>query len=132
MEVLKELMEVVKDMPDMALWVLVGFAAYKLFVVGSIYGIIRLIIVKAHSIMTKEQIVKKEITLDGMCITSDGTEKRLIAQIDRLRSCRKDFNPASKYIHSGDVDWLQQAIDEKKEKDRILGELLDKKAKDLD
>lgn len=41
MDELKELVGLIKDTPTFVLWVLLGFLAYKLAVVGSIYGVIR-------------------------------------------------------------------------------------------
>jgi len=100
MEVLKELMEVVKDMPDMALWVLAGFGAYKLFVLGSIYGIVRLAIVKIHSGL----IAASTTEVFEMC-ESRKTYMDLVYQIRRLR------DPWTKSINNKEVEALKKLIE---------------------
>ena len=52
MDELKLLIEMVANLPQMAIWVLVAFWAYKVVVIGSIYGVIRLAIVKLHDWLT--------------------------------------------------------------------------------
>ena len=114
MEELKILIEMVANLPSVALWVLAGFWAYKVVVIGSVYGVIRLGINKLHSWLTtpkhKLQQIDIEATLHGKCITMDGTHGRLIAQIERLRGMTTGI---PSYIHSSDVDWFRSAIDEK-------------------
>jgi len=48
MDELKLLIDMVANLPTLAVWVLVGYLAYKVVVVGSIYGVIRLLIIKGH------------------------------------------------------------------------------------
>lgn len=43
MEELRLLVEMVADLPHMALWVVAAFFVYKVIVVGSIYGVIRFV-----------------------------------------------------------------------------------------
>jgi len=50
---LKELIAVVNSLPQLALWVAVGFWAYKVIIIGSVYGVIKLAINKAYSAMTR-------------------------------------------------------------------------------
>ena len=59
MEELKLLISMVNDLPALATWVLVGYLIYKITVIGSIYGVIRLLIVKMHdALMDRKAIVK--------------------------------------------------------------------------
>ena len=51
MEELKLLISMVNDLPALATWVLVGYLIYKITVIGSIYGVIRLLIVKMHDVL---------------------------------------------------------------------------------
>lgn len=113
MDELKLLIEMVASLPSMALWVLVGFFCYKVVVIGSIYGVIRLAIVKSHDWLTNPK--RKEITplLDGVVIS--GSMDSLLAQIRRVRN--RAHQTSSSYIHGGDVIWLMQAIDDKIAKD---------------
>lgn len=115
MEELKILVDMVAHLPQMALWVLLGFLVYKLAVVGSIYGTIRFAVDKLHDYLVKRKVEYKEIRpmLDGMCIKSE--TERLIAQIHRVRG--RGVNIKSEYIHEQSVDWLREAIDDKIAKD---------------
>ncbi|HYF16323.1 MAG TPA: hypothetical protein VEA40_00540 [Ramlibacter sp.] len=119
MDEVKELIGMLNAMPALALWVLVGFWAYKVIVVGSIYGVIRFVVGKlAEVLMARKarEVEYKEIRpmLDGICIT--GETDRLMAQLHRLRGVGVGID--SKYIHGASVDWLRQAIDDRMEKDR--------------
>lgn len=117
MEELKLLIEMVSNLPAMAMWVLVGFWAYKVVVIGSIYGVIRLAINKIHNWLTtpKHELKKLELrpTIDGLCLS--GQADALIAQLNRLRGAGTSIN--SGYIHSNSVDFLREAIDDKFAKD---------------
>lgn len=107
MESLQLLIDMVKDLPDMAIYVLVLFFAYKVVFVGSIYGVIRLAINRLHSWLTtpKHELTVKEHrdTLNGLCI-DEGVTEQLIVEFARVRK-------GSSYVHRSDVDRLKKAID---------------------
>lgn len=111
MEELKLLVTMVANLPSMALWVIALFFAYKVVVVGSIYGVIRFVAEKLFAWLTQRKVVYKEIrpTLDGMCV--GGTTEQLIAQLNRLKG--KGLAVESNYLHSQTIDWLREAIDAK-------------------
>jgi hypothetical protein len=120
MEELKLLIDMVANLPQMALWVLVGFLVYKLAVVGSVYGVIRLGISSLHdwAIKRKELPSQKIRLVDemyGICISDDVVKGDLMFQIKRV--CGKNVGIESKYIHESSVDWLRSAIDDKIAKD---------------
>lgn len=120
MEELKLLVEMVANLPSMALWVIAFFFAYKVMIVGSIYGVIKFVAEKIHSVLIAKktrEIEYKEIRpmLDGMCIKTE-TDK-LIAQLHRLKG--KGVNIETSYIHSQTIDWLREAIDDKVAKDEL-------------
>lgn len=104
---LKMLIDLVSKLPQLALWVLIGLFAYKVCVVGSIFGVARLLIVKLHSWMTtpKHELVKVDRVLAGSVI-SEGVLHELLAQFGRLQG-------TAGYIHSSDVARLRAAIDDK-------------------
>jgi hypothetical protein len=118
MEELKLLIGMVADLPALAIWVLVAFYAYKVMIVGSIYGVIRFAIEKTHSWLTtpKHQMTEVDIrgTLEGMCLTTQGAHRALFAQLERVRGQRTGSGP---YIHGRDVEWLRDAIDAQEAKD---------------
>jgi hypothetical protein len=109
MEELKLLIGMVADLPQMALWVLIGFLIYKLAVIGSIYGTIRFIVDKLHSWLTNRDQEMRPL-LDGIVIT--GNVNGLMAQLHRCK------HASGKYIHQTDVEWLREAIDAKLEAEK--------------
>ena len=119
MEELKLLVEMVANLPGMALWVIALFFFYKLFIVGSIYGVIRLGINQLHSWLVHRKVNFVEIRplLDGMVI--HGSKEALIAQIHRIRG--RGMRSQSDYIHEASVNWLREAIDAKLLKDLSEG-----------
>jgi hypothetical protein len=112
---LKLLVEMVAKLPSMALWVIAFFFAYKVVVVGSIYGVIRLGIERAHSWLTTPKVKMVEIRpmLDGMCI--GGAVEPLLTQLRRVAG--KGTNINSQFVHGCSVEWLREAIDGKIAKD---------------
>jgi hypothetical protein len=118
MEELKLLIGMVTDLPQMALWVLMGYLIYKLAIIGSIYGTIRFVAEKAHDYAIKRKElppVSQEISftdmLYGITISSDETTKKLMHQIKRVAG--KGMRHKSDYIHGCSVDWLREAINAK-------------------
>jgi len=119
-EIIKEAGEILKDLPDLAIWILVGILFYKVFIIGGIIAVIKLAINKMHSIMEissnnkvkpKEVVTKYEI--DNYFITDAKDKFDLL--IKELRGARTSIN--SKYIHNDDVCFLLDAIREKKERE---------------
>ncbi len=115
MEELQVFVEMVSKLPQMALWVLIGFWAYKVVVVGSVYGVIRFVVDKAHDYLVQKKIQTVEIRplVDGMTIK--GQLEPLMAQIRRVAG--KGVSIHSSYCHAHSVDWLRDAINDKEAKD---------------
>jgi hypothetical protein len=109
MDELKLLIEMVAKLPSMALWVLVGFWAYKVICIGSIYGVIRLAIVKTHDWLANPKSKEIRPLIDGLVIS--GCKDELLNEIKRLRN--RGYSSNSEYVHGSDVAWLREAIDEK-------------------
>lgn len=106
MEELKLLIGMVNELPTLAVWVLLGYLVYKIAVLGSVYGVIRLSINKLHDWATKRQRI---VDVTGLgCISTD-VASMLKAQIMRLPHNRT-------YIHASDVQELAKAIDYMMEK----------------
>ena len=108
MEELKDLMNLVKDLPALALWVLVGFWAYKVVVIGSIYGVIRYTLNKFVEWRTftppppPAQPVEYKL---AHLVIKDEVALALTAQITRL------VKPSYGYLHGEDVIRLRDMID---------------------
>lgn len=116
MEELKMLIGMVKDLPAMAIWVLVLFFCYKVVVIGSIWGTVKLAINKAHSYYTTPK--HKLEVVDIKAKIGDMTVHRpyhLIMQLERLKGIATF---GTSYIREEDVLWLEQAIDDKIENDK--------------
>lgn len=117
MDELKVLVDMVANLPAMAIWVLVCFFVYKVVYIGSVYGVIRFVSEKLFDWLKTQKTEYKEIRpmLDGLVI--EGSVDYLIAQLQRVAG--KNAGIKSKYIHQSSVAWLRQAIDDKEEKDRV-------------
>ena len=100
MEELKLLVEMVASLPQMAIWVLVAFWCYKVVVIGSIFGIVRMAILKVHDWLTKPKVINYKV--GGRAVNEDVLHA-LNEQINRISD--------SMYIHSTDVENLRKAID---------------------
>lgn len=122
MDELKMLVEMVANLPQLALWVAVGFWAYKVVFIGSIYGVIRFGIAKTHDYLVHRKTIPSEVKqvevramLDGICI--GGQVDPLMAQLRRVAGRGLGIN--SEYIHRDSVGWLRDAIDDKIAKDLV-------------
>lgn len=121
MEELETLLKLIAGLPQMALWVLAGFWAYKVIFVGSVYGVIRFCVQKAHDYLVTRKTIPPEIKtvevramLDGLCIGSE--VEPLIVQLRRIVG--KNVGIKTEYIHRQSVNWLREAIDDKIAKDQ--------------
>lgn len=131
---LETLIKMINSLPTMALWVLIGFWAYKVIIIGSIYGVIKFTVnvlyqawqrrieVKLAEVRASER-VDITPTLDGMTITGQlshlkGQLHRIIMLDGMLSRERRDYvglsgmmNSHIQYIHSSGVEILRQALD---------------------
>lgn len=115
MEELKIIMDTVAHLPAMALWVLAGLLLYKIVIIGSIFGVARLFILKAHDWAVKPRQKEIDEAVDKITVCS-GSFNHLIVQLKRLVNVRAGVG--SEWIHETDVRWLKEAIDEKMAKDK--------------
>lgn len=106
MEELKILVGLIADLPALGVWVLAGYLAYKISVIGSIYGVIRLLILKAHDVLLHRGFTATETQL--RCVDRE-VHAALVEQCLRLRE-------NSRYIHMSDVLHLRNAIDKMRPK----------------
>tara|TARA_R110000868_G_scaffold173530_1_gene409685 strand:+ start:3303 stop:3671 length:369 start_codon:yes stop_codon:yes gene_type:complete len=117
-EIIKEAGEILKDLPDLAIWILMGILFYKVFIIGGIIAVIKLAINKCHSIMelsSNNKVKPKEVItkyqLEDYFITDAMAPFK--ALITELRMNGKH----NTYIHKSDVEFLLDAIREKKERE---------------
>lgn len=116
---LKQLIGMIEKVPETALWILLGFAVYKLVVylsgTGAIVFCIKLAIEKGHDMFIRRQAEKStpiEHTINGEFITQDATLTLFMSAIRALKG-------GDTYIHTFHVNWLQDAIAEKASRDGI-------------
>ena len=100
MEELKLLIEMVSHLPTLTVWVLAGYLAYKIAVIGSIYGVIKLMIQRLYEWKTHPAQFKVSTR-----IIDAQTAEALQVQIARIGS--------TSYIHMSDVQALREALDVK-------------------
>ncbi len=122
-EMLTVLSDVIGKLPDMALWILLGFGLFKLTILlsttGSLLYGFKLLITRAFDWMDAKRERPKEVSVDKMFITSDGTFHQFLAAIVRIKNVTTPTKSiGSDYIHGCDVGWLNQAIDMKLEYDK--------------
>jgi len=113
-EELKELVQVVNSLPQLALWVAIGFWAYKVIIIGSVYGVIRLAIQKAHSVLTKEKVVVTQVRFKDLTIINEDALKALLVRV--INRPGKSY-PDAGWFYSSDHEWLLAAVDEKIERE---------------
>lgn len=124
-EVIKELSEIVKDLPDLAVWILCGLLFYKVFIIGSGFALARFFIVKVHDYLKAEKkIVVEEkvsvISLDGKVITEEFDS--FMKLVDFMRAEHKGYAGSgtwkSEYVHGRDIEFAMEAIREKREREK--------------
>jgi hypothetical protein len=102
----KELIDLILKLPHMALWILTGVLFYKVVIIGSWFGIARLLIERGYSILTKP----REFQVLGLTLTAEVGED--------LKFALLNIPTSGKYIYAADVQWLRQAIAEKREAEK--------------
>lgn len=101
MEELQTLVTMVAGLPTITVWILAGYLLYRLVVVGSIYGVIRLAINRYFEYKVKPVVVQHKVS--NYAINEDVLHE-LQVQIGRLVN-------GSAYIHTSDVGKLRWALD---------------------
>lgn len=107
MDELRELIQLITHLPTFALWILLGFLFYKLAILGSVYGVIRLALNHLHSWATRERKVTVKGTFGGIHY-EEYTGKLLEAQLKRLMG-------TSMFLSVENVRTLEKILDSFKE-----------------
>ena len=110
LEIIKEAGTILKDLPDLAIWILVGILFYKVFIIGGTINLIKFIVNKVHDYLTKPKEVTTNVRIDNRFITHDGTYRDFLSLLDKIHS---HVNTPSKgeYLHHRDVQWMREAIE---------------------
>ena len=117
MDELKLLIEMVANLPSLAIWVLLGYLVYKIVVIGSIYGVLRLAITMLHSAYTKRST---ELVLDGTLFDGNSSMVAFRTQLERLMfigrtKADKGGYVSKKIYQEYGVKYLREAIDKMEE-----------------
>jgi len=114
MEELKLLIEMVSNLPSLAVWVLVGYLVYKVVVIGSIYGLARFGIEKLHGWATRDKTKEISLVMDDVAWGSG--KEAFVNQLRRIVGAPE--SPHGYYMMATHAEWLRQAIDDKIAKDQ--------------
>ena len=104
-EALKEIVAIIEKLPHMALWILAGLLFYKVVIIGSWFGIAKLLIERTHSYLTRPPIPKppEQMYLDDvLCMVP---RQRLIEVLRKIPNLS-----VYRYIHASHLDWLETAV----------------------
>lgn len=108
LEAAKEILEMVKHMPQYTLWVLTGILFYKVVIIGGWISIARLLINKTHDFLTKPRpprSIEETWKLSDLCISTDPrVETEMRALLYGLRE------KGLSYLHYNDLEKLKKAI----------------------
>ena len=115
-EIIKEAGTVLRDLPDLAIWILVGILFYKVFIIGGAIGLARFAITNLHDYLVRPKEVIKKFDLSGRFIVHDGTYERFKDLLDLVHEHRRD-SYKGRYLHGCDVKWLREAVQEKIERE---------------
>lgn len=105
MDELKVLIGMVAGLPGLAIWVLVAFYAYKVVVIGSIYGLVRFIVARVADLVTTRRLAF-DITEEVNGLLISNCRGRLISLLWQVRS---GSGIDSNFVHPRDMDRLEQA-----------------------
>lgn len=135
MEELKMIIKMITDLPEAALWVVAALLVYKLSIMASIYGVIRFVVQKTHDVIVHKksyveppalvQKIEYDQSVNGITINAEQGE--LMNCIRRFINITTVSNPSrsnfrSTYIHNHDIAWVNAAIDEKLQNERLANE----------
>lgn len=105
-EELKQLLEIVKDLPHLVMWVLAGLLLYKIIFIGSVFGVIRLTITKLYDFgvtyKLKPKIVQYQI--DKHLISTSENKDNFISLLEEMKIA------TGVYIHDSDIRLVRDLI----------------------
>ncbi len=113
MEELKQLIELVLQLPATALWILAGYLVYKLAVVGSIYATIRFCVDKVHSWAThRKEVLHLYTWREGVDPISEEVKDTIINSLARLNAFHRTTGSSSTYFHTDAARTLEKLVNE--------------------
>ena len=130
-EIIKEFGDLLKLIPETAIWIVAGLLLYKVVIVGSVFGVARLLIIKFHDWGVRPKTVKHTLSLQTVerdLITCDQTPREFFNFIRSLKGLhpstrnlystttpRSHERHGAGHIHSCDLRWALEAIEMRKQ-----------------
>lgn len=92
LDALREIILMVKELPEFALWILLGYLLYKLFIIGSIYGVVKLFITKTHDWLKNKN--RQYISLNDKFDVSKEVLNEFYEMLYQVNQLRESVNKA--------------------------------------
>lgn len=136
MDAIKELVDLVKTLPDIAVWLFVLFFAYKVAIVGSIYGVIRYVVGRICEVAEKrlsrppaEPVTRLHCNdITKRCDLLELTDSELVDFFNMIKNANPLDTYQSLYTKRRDLDYVRQAFIEKRQRDMSSVEEKEKKS----
>lgn len=120
LEIIKEAGTILKDLPDLAIWILIGVLFYKVVIIGSIFGIIKLSIVKLHDAITKEKKPEeKRIVYEVGDHIIEKAMPKFELLIEKMKRNNYGGGYSHSYIHESDIEWALGAMREREAREEL-------------
>lgn len=111
-EVVGDIGNLLEKFPSLAIWVLAGILFYKTIIIGSVFGLLRLLILRGYDAFMKPKVITTKHKIAGYFV---GDESDAVHLVSIIKGCRRDSTGS--YIHHSDIRFVEQAIKEKKERE---------------
>ena len=107
LEIIKEAGAILKDLPDLAIWILLGILFYKVFIIGSSMSLAKFAISKLHDWKTKPQIVEHKYMFNDLHIADKETMDKVLSLMQKLTP---QGSKSYTILHSADIEKAYQIL----------------------
>ena len=109
-QALNEVVQIIKELPAYAVWIIAGFMFYKITIVGSIYSVIRLAINRTFDWLSRDKVViekfeiynKEYVNFETRILLED-----LIKEIKSIKGYSSSFLDEEKVRIA--IDYIREA-----------------------
>lgn len=112
LELGKSVWALVEKMPHLALWIMAGFFAYKIMIIGSWFALAKLLIDRVHSWAMRPPAPPQPVVMklgNMLCMVSESEVASVLYMVPR--------SSTTDMIHGHHLSWLRAAIAEKKDRE---------------
>lgn len=123
-EAAREMLDLVKHMPEYTLWVLIGILFYKVVIIGGWISVARLLINKLHNFAVTPKVLPEppvqKMDLGKLIVVYDACDE-LISTLDMVRRYSNEISYLKgggvptfqkSYLHRDDVAWMRKVLEE--------------------